>query len=89
MPPSPVKPDNHSASMAPTIAPGTEIRMEANTAGSADGTRTIHISVSELPPFSLTRSSDIGEAERSPSAMLTRAGNSTTIAPMVAMPSLP
>ncbi len=90
MPPSPVKPDSHSASMAPTIAPGTEIRMEANRFGSADGTRTIqHRRSASLPPLTRTRSSDSGEADRSPSTMLTSAGKSTTIAPIVAIPSLP
>ena len=42
-----------------------------------------------LPPLTLIRSSASGEAERSPSTMFTRAGKSTTIAPMVATPSLP
>lgn len=42
-----------------------------------------------LPPLARIRSSDNGDAERRPSTMLTSTGNSTTIAPMVAIPSLP
>ena len=42
----PSKPTSHSASMLPTIAPGTEIRAEAKNCGSADGMRTLVSAVS-------------------------------------------
>ena len=42
----PAKPTSHSASMEPTIAPGTEIRIAARNSGSAAGIRTLTSAVS-------------------------------------------